>query len=155
MMQIDSRLIAELSKINTEMTVSAFVNQFLNSYSDVSNTIERNDELGVRILTWLDHGFMVKPSDTEYKNLKEWNPRLYNQKGAFFVFANKSKYGISCASTIEARSEKSIILPELSDAPNIIYSPRRACRIIIPHEAKKDILNKLNSRDINESKVYP
>lgn len=95
---------------------------------------------------------MVEPSEAELENLKNWNKRLYNQKGAFFVFGNKPEVPYHVASTIEA--ENTVILPEIVDTTRV-FDPRFLIRIPICSEMKESILQELADKGIDGSFVYP
>ncbi len=82
---IDTKLISELAYLRHEISVDDFSHLLLEKYDTTKEFSKYKyiSDLGINILSWIDHGFMVTPSDTEFSNLKGWNERLYNQKGAF------------------------------------------------------------------------
>lgn len=118
-----------------------------NTYSYALQQCIGKEKLSLRVLSWIDFGFMVKPSEEEYNGLRKKNPRLYYQKGAFFMVGNKIE-----PSDIRAWSrdiDRAYILPKLADVPDAISSPEKVKKIIIQKNEKKDILQKLEEKGIN------
>lgn len=150
----DSTLIAELALLENKTSMQEFCLILMSKYPELKDVYSSWwERLGMDIIVWLDHGFMVVPSDDEYVKLKEWNKRLFNQKGTFFVFGNKTEKPIAGASTIEARN--CIILPELATTPNIINHRDYAKKIPVRKEAKAEILDILAQKGISNTYIYP
>lgn len=110
------------------------------------------ERLALYILSWVDHGFMVIPSEDELNKIRDWNPRLYSQKGAFFITGNKIKpegvkaytRNISCVT----------ILPELVDLPSTVTNSRGIRVIRIPAANKRDILRILQEKGITAKTLH-
>ena len=149
---IDTRLISELFALEHEITVRHFAEQLIERYADFKENYRDIDELGIRILSWIDHGFMVTPSGFELGGLKIRNRRLVNQHGVFFVFGNKLKAPHLPRST--SWTQAHIILPEIADIPSIIQHPDYVRRILIPREAKPDIIKTLAERGIHQEFLF-
>lgn len=151
---LDSSLIAELALLDNKTSVQEFCKALMNKYFELRDDYSSWwEQLGMYILSWLDHGFMVVPTENEYLKLREWNKRLYNQRGTFFVFGNKTEKPIGSASTIEARS--CVILPELAPTPNIISHWDYTKKILVRKETKAEILDILAQKGINKAYIYP
>lgn len=150
---VDTRLISELFALEHEITVQHFSEQLLEKYEDLKETFRDTNELGINILSWIDHGFMVTPSKAELDKLKIQNRRLVNQHGVFFVFGNKLKAPHLPRSTSWTNAH--IILPEIADTSSIIQHPDYVRQILIPREAKPDILQTLTERGINQEFLLP
>lgn len=154
----DTIVISELGLLEKPVSVSDFVDGILNKYPEMLASIDTHfspeEHLGLSILSWIDHGFMVTPSQDDYERIKAWNPRIYNQKGAFFVPGNKTEPVNPAANTRSIRN--TVIYPEIGDIPSTIKSENRIMRFKIPKEEKAAILEELFSEKcISESFVYP
>lgn len=150
---VDVKLITELSFLNHEMTVKEFITIFLEKYPEMNYDKDSAEEFGLRVLSWIDHGFMVTPSQKELEKLKEKNIRIYNQKGVFFVEGNKLKRPHAPRSS--RTLEYNVILPELADLPTTITYPGFIKEIKIPKEEKNNLLEILNEKGINEAFLFP
>lgn len=150
---VDTRLISELSLLEQEITIQNFSAHLLEKYEDLGEKYLDTSDLGINILSWIDHGFMVTPSDSELDKLKIWNCRLFNQRGTFFVFGNKLKVPHFPRSTSWTNTHT--ILPEIADAPPIIQHQDYIGQIMIPRDAKPDILKSLAKRGINMKFIFP
>lgn len=148
----DIKLMMEIAKLNKAMKVNEFINLFLDKYHEYDSV--GCEKLALRILSWIDHGFMIAPTEEEMEKLKEWNMRMYSQKGAFFVQGNK----ILWKNTHDmSRSSRNIplvtITNELVDIPSTISSSRHIDKILIPHQDKKKILRILNDKGISRESL--
>lgn len=150
---VDTRLISELFALEHEITVQHFSEQLLEKHEVLREFYRDTGDLGASILSWIDHGFMVTPSEPELDRLKAGNRRLANQHGVFFVFGNKLKAPYLPRSTSWTNAH--IILPEIVDTPSIIQHPNYVRRIVIPKEAKPDIIKSLAERGINQGFLLP
>ena len=166
---LDVQVMMEIAQLTEPIKLEEFVIQFLKKYPEYKNglvlyelggfpydadTIEtkcrRGREqlaLARNILSWVDHGFMITPTGNEYEKIKKWNPRLYCQKGVFFVQGNKLKGYDTRA--LDRNIPYVTILPELSDIPEAIKAPRFIKKIIIPKEEKETLLSILSEKNIN------
>lgn len=150
---VDTYLISDLFALENEITVQHFSEQLLEKYKVLKEVYRDTGDLGINILSWIDHGFMVTPSEAELDRLKAGNRRLVNQHGVFFVFGNKLKAPHLPRSTSWTNAH--IILPEIADTPSIIQHPDHVRRIMIPKEAKPDIIKSLAERGINQEFLLP
>lgn len=155
----DVKLMMEISRIKEPIKVDEFaklflgkypeyMNKYFNSYQNSSGYVE----LATRILAWVDHGFMVAPTSEEAEQLKEWNPRMYSQKGVFFVQGNKIQGKDTRAMSRNISSVT--ITNELSDIPSTISTSRFVDKIIISYKDKGEILRVLESKGINKKSLY-
>lgn len=149
----DSCIIAELSLLASAISMRDFTGLLLKKHPELQQKYATWEDLGSSILVWLDHGFMATPTEDERNRLKDWNPRLYNQSGAFFVPGNKTKSPYRSASTTEARS--CIILPEIAEIPSTITHWDYTRKIAIRKEHKADLLRELAQKGIDEHFIYP
>ena len=145
----DTQMITELSLLKQDTPLSSFCQQLLQNV-DIKNRYGSVKELGMNILAWLDHGFMVSCSEEELKRLKDWNPRLYNQKGAFFIFGNQTDPRDVRASSLEVAC--TTILHEIALEPKVIQD---SIKIIIPKDIKQSIIDCLGTKGITEAFIYP
>lgn len=150
---IDTCLISELFALENEITVQRFSEQLIDKYEGPNKDCLDANDLGIRLLSWIDHGFMVTPSESELDRLRTWNHRLINQRGVFFVFGNKLKSPNLPRSTSWANAH--IILPEIADTPSIIQHPDYIQQILIPKEAKPEIIKTLAERGITKAFLFP
>lgn len=149
---IDSILIAEIACLKVETPLLDFSKQMIEKYPKYQSRYYNAREFGMNILSWIDHGFMIAPTEEERVNLKAVNPRLYNQNGAFYVFGNKTKEPVQCASTLEV--PRCVILPEIMDNSNV-FRLHHFITVPVPRNTKGDILNYLLKKGINKSFIYP
>ena len=149
---IDSILISELACLKEEISLLDFSDQMINKYPEYQNKYYDIRELGMHIMSWINHGFMINPTEDEREKLKCKNPRLYNQKGTFYVFGNKTKMPVQTASTLEV--PRCVILPEIMDNSDI-FRLHHIVSVIVPKEEKAGILNEIIKKGIDESFIYP
>lgn len=145
----DTIIISELTIQKEEITVDDFSRYLFNKYKDIRDNYEDNVQLCTYIVSWLDHGFMVMPDKNEYEQIKEYNKRLYNQKGAFFICGNKTKKPLDSWSGISSHAGHNIIIPTACDVPSTISNSRFVTKVKIPVSLKKDILKYLDEKGIN------
>ena len=151
---IDSFIISELSMLKEEISLMDFSDNILRKYSALKSHYEDISELCTQIVSWLDHGFLVLPDKDEYEKMKEYNKRIYNQKGAFFVCGNRTKKPLDSWSRISSHAGDNIIIPEINDVPDTIQSSKFVTNIKIPSQLKSSILDYLNEKGINEDYLY-
>ena len=149
---IDSILISELACLKHKISLLDFSRQMIDKYPEYQDKYYDIREFGAHIMSWIDHGFMIKPTEDEREKLKNTNPRLYNQKGAFYVFGNKTKEPVRTASTLEV--PRCVILPEIMDNSDV-FGLHHIISVLVPKEAKADILNEVIKKGIDESFIYP
>ena len=87
----DSFVISELSLLREEITLREFSNNLLRKYTELKSYYKDSTELSTYIVSWLDHGFVILPDKDEYGKMKEYNKRIYNQKGSFLSVVIKQK----------------------------------------------------------------
>lgn len=152
-------LMMEIAQLKKPISVDEFVRSFLNKHPyilDLGDDEEEysywHEKLGLRILSWADHGFMIVPTREEMEKLKEWNPRIYSQEGVFFVQGNKIKGNDTRPMT--RNISRVMITDELSDIPATIKESRHIDKIIIPYQDKEEILNILDSKGINKKSLH-
>ena len=150
----DSFIISELSLLKEEITLRDFSDNLLKKYKELNSYYKDITELCTCIVSWLDHGFVVLPDKDEYEKMKEYNKRIYNQKGSFFVCGNKTKRPLDSWSRISSHAGNNIIIPEINDVPDTIQDSRFVANIKIPSNLKSDILDFLNKNGINEEYLY-
>ena len=110
------------------------------------------NEFALLVMSWINHGFMVIPLEEELDKIREWNPRLYSQKGAFFITGNKIKpEGVEAYTRNISRVT---ILPELVDLPSTITNSRGIRVIRIPAANKRDILQILHEKGITAKTLH-
>ena len=153
----DTTEITELALLNKTICVYDFAEAITKKYQrealqfgDENDLFFRIKCIGMSVLSWIDHGFMVSYSESDLKKLEKWNPRILHQKGAFFVFGNLTNPPDVAAATCNVKSTS--ILPKIADAPGAI---KNAKTIVIPKELKDEVISELNKKGITESYVYP
>lgn len=151
---IDSVIISELSLLKEEISLKDFSEVLKKKYTTFKSHYKDTVELCTHIVSWLDHGFVVLPDKDEYEKMKEYNKRIYNQKGAFFVCGNRTKKPLDSWSRISSHAGYNVIMPEINDVPDTIQSSRFVTNIKIPSELKSSILDSLNKKGINEDYLY-
>ena len=109
--------------------------------------------LGTMLLAWIDHGFMITPTKEEAEKSMSWNPRMYSQKGVFFVQGNKTVGEIN-KSAWSRNIPLVTITTELADIPSTISTSRFVEKIIIPCKEKKNILKTLEEKGIDKKSLY-
>ena len=149
---VDSIVISELALLDREIPLVDFSRKLLCKYPEYESKYYDVMTFGMNILSWIDHGFMVAPTEAEREKFKIFNPRVYNQCGAFYVFGNKTKEPVHVASTIEA--DHCVIMPEVMDDSDV-FNRHHIIGITVPKVAKKNILNALIKKGISESFIYP
>ena len=148
---IDSFIISELSLLKEEISLKDFSEILLKKYTTFKSHYEDTVELCTHIVSWLDHGFVVLPDKDEYEKMKEYNKRIYNQKGAFFVCGNRTKKPLDSWRRISSHAGYNVIIPEINDVPDTIQGSSFVTKIKIPSNLKSDLLNILNEKGINEA----
>ena len=151
-------IITELAMLREPILVLDFVYSILDKYSDIlrdrysyPSVIE---SLGMSVLSVVDDGFMVTPSQESYKQMMKWNPRIENQRGAFFVPGNKTNPPEVPAYTSNINT--TIILPEIADIPAVIRHYDYVKRFKILSSEKHAILEQLSlEKGVNRSFIYP
>lgn len=159
---LDSELIAELSSLTSKIPLCKFAEKFIVShYDEVKKEnphqyLDDKTRLSLGILSWIEHGFMVTPTDEDRKKLRISNPRVVQQSGAFFVFGNKITPPNTKAFTNNL--DKVEILPELAVAPTTILpnsETNYSSKVIIKAEWKESILQTLSERGITRRYLFP
>lgn len=151
---LDSIMISELAYVSTTTRVMDLAKKLASDYEEFSSM--KYDEIGMKILSWCNHGFMVTPSEQELIKMETANPRIVRQKGAFFVFGNITDPPSVAASTINARSTS--ILPQIAKIPVVIRPGiyrGGAINIRIPSAWKPEILCELAKRGITDNYLFP
>lgn len=169
----DVKLMMEIACLKNEIKVDKFIALFLEKYPEYENGkffynlwykdwVQYPEEwhcdigrenLGAMLLSWIDHGFMITPTEEEAEKLKDWNPRMYSQKGVFFVQGNKTVGGIN-KSAWSRNIPLVTITTELADIPSTISTSRFVEKIIIPCKEKKKILKILEEKGIDKKSLY-
>lgn len=150
----DSFIISELTLLKEEITLRDFSDNLLKKYAELNSYYKDTTELCTYIVSWLDHGFAVLPDKDEYEKMKEYNKRIYNQKGSFFACGNKTKRPLDSWSRISSHASNNIIVPEINDVPHTIQGSRFVTKIKISSDLKSNILDVLNEKGINEDYLY-
>ena len=150
-------LMMEIAQLTQPIQVDEFVKLFLGKNPYIRDLLGYGDldlreRLGLRILSWADHGFMIVPTDEEAEKLKEWNPRMYSQKGVFFVQGNKIQGDDTRPMT--RNISRVIITNELSEIPSTISTSRHIDKIVIPYQDKEELLKVLHSKGVNKKSLY-
>lgn len=156
----DVELMMEIAQLKEPIKVHEFVKLFLSKYPHVRDLLGYSgngdsylrEKLGLRILSWADHGFMIVPTDEEAEKLKKWNPRMYSQKGVFFVQGNKIQGNDTRPMT--RNISQVVISNELSDMPTTITTSRHINKIIIPYQDKEELLGVLDSKGVNKKSLH-
>lgn len=159
---LDSALIAELSSLTSKISLCKFAEKFMVLHSDevkkgnLHKYLDDKTSLELEILSWIEHGFMVTPTDDDYKKIQGANPRVVRQRGAFFVFGNKITPPNTEAFTWNL--DKVEILPEIAEAPTTILPNSESTyssKIIIKAEWKESILQSLSEKGITGEYLFP
>lgn len=146
----DTIIISELSLLKNEIPVSDFSVQLFEKYSNFKDKYDGIADLSKCIVSWLNHGFMVLPDKNEYEVIKEYNPRICRQKGAFFICGNQTKKELDSWSRLSTHAGYNIIIPKICDIPDTIQKEERVIKIRISSFMKKDIMEYLNGKGINK-----
>lgn len=149
----DTIIISELAILKEEITVDGFSQYLFNKYREIRNYYEDNIKLCTYIVSWLDHGFMVMPDISEYELMKDYNKRLYNQKGAFFICGNETKKPLDSWSRISTHAGYNVIIPTASAVPAIINKSKFVTKVKIPSFLKKEILDCLDEKGISSTSL--
>ena len=152
----DTMFITELALLKEPVSVYDFVDNLINKYPKVISESGYGQSplmsIGLSVLSWIDHGFMVTPSKDNYESIKEWNPRLYNQKGAFFIPGNKTRPAFPKAYSWNISS--TIILPEIGDIPDTISNSHKILKVTVPSADKRAILEELDKKEESINNQY-
>lgn len=149
----DTIIISELAIQKEEITVDDFSRYLFNKYKDIRDNYEDNIQLCTYIVSWLDHGFMVMPDINEYEQMKGYNKRLYNQKGAFFICGNETKKPLDSWSRISTYAGNNVIIPTVCAVPATINKSKFVTKVKVPSFMKKDILDYLDEKGINSTSL--
>lgn len=108
------------------------------------------------IAGWLNHGFMVTPTECDMKELKKNNPRIFRQEGAFFVFGNKTNP--PTAPTVSTQLDSVTIFPNIREKtmlirPGIFRNP--VINVEIRNEWKPQIMEELTKKGITREYLFP
>lgn len=146
----DTIIISELSLLKSEITVAKFSHYLYKKYEIISSQYEDIMDISKHIVAWLDHGFIVMPDTNEYEIMKEYNKRIYNQKGTFFICGNKTNNPLDAWHRIDTHAGNNIILPKVCDVPDTMQKSIHVTKIKIPSSLKIEILKYLDKKGINE-----
>ena len=153
----DTTEITELALLDQTISVYEFAEAVAKKHPNHELPFESEQDpvfrtkcIGMSVLSWISHGFMVSYSECDLKHLEKWNPRLLHQKGVFFVFGNKTTPPNVKAFTSNVVSTK--ILPEIEDTPYVL---KQAKTVFIPKELKDDVISALEEKGITEAYIYP
>ena len=158
---LHTAIITELAILEEPVLVSCLTDKIFSNYEEYVNqyfqytpAYDPFESVALSILSIADHGIMVTPSSDDYERMRVTNPRLYNQKGAFFVFGNKTDPYDQQANTSNIFTTK--ILPSIAEAPRTITIEDRVPRVIVRKEDKREILEELShTKGITRSYIYP
>lgn len=146
----DSIIISELALLKNEIKLQDFTGDLFIKYPEFNSYYKDTADLCTRIVSWLDHGFIVLPDKEEYETMKIINKRIYDQKGAFFICGNKTKQPLNSHNRSSSCARYNIILPEICDVPNTMQSSKFVIKVKIPATMKNSILEYLGKKGINE-----
>lgn len=145
----DTIIISELSLLRNAISVGDFANELYMKYADLRNRFIDINELSMQLVSWLDHGFIVLPDAKEYEEMKADNPRIYNQKGAFFICGNETQQPLDSRRS-NLRAKYNIILPKACGVPDTIQEDIFVTKVKIPSFLKRNILDCLIAKGINK-----
>ena len=146
---IDLKLICELTQIKENVTIQEFADLFCTEDHD-------NEEIVLRLASFLDYGFMVEPSQMCYEAIKDSNPRMYAQKGCFYIPGNKTDRPLSEGFNQTSNYARYLeIMPEISSVTPYLTDEIFNYKFIIPFQIKKDILEYIDQKyGINKHTLF-
>lgn len=153
---IDTLLVTELVLLDKPVYLSTFIEGIIRKYPILSYSngfLSPEKELALSLLSWIDHGFMVTPSDKLIARIEKKNPRLILQHGAFFIPGNMTDSICPKACTTEIST--TTILPSIAQMPSTICDNRIIHRFKVPKEEKDSILHDLAEAGISKTTIMP
>lgn len=109
------------------------------------------DELSMFLVSFLDHGFMVLPDKSAYKN----NHNMERQKGCFYICGVDFQKKLSSQDRWLSMAGKNAFIPHSAVYPDHMKSGRSVLKLIIPAGLKPKILHHLASKGITRKYLFP
>lgn len=147
---IDTLIISELCLIQKEICVEKISEHLIRKYIEFDEYTTCIKKLNMRIMSFIDHGFVVLPEEDDYKDMEIYNPRIRRQEGAFFVCGNRTKENITSRDRWESNSGNVIIQPKINPVPSTLWHPDWSYSIIVPKSLKQEILLRVKESGITK-----
>lgn len=146
-------ILSELTQLDSDsmITVRSFSELILNKHPYLQKRFMQVEDLDMEIISFLDHGFMVLPNDTNRRH----NLRLYRQSGCFFVCGVQFDTELESCDRWRSRAGFNLFLPHSAVVPESLISGNSLVKLIIPKEIKKEILQKLEEKGITYDYLFP
>lgn len=137
---IDVNLICAMTQIEKNISIQELADLFCCEKYD-------EEDIVCRLASFLEYGFIVEPTQLCYEAIKESNPRMYAQKGCFYIPGNKTDRPLSEGFNRTSNYARYLkILPEIADVNPYLNDTKFNYRIIIPHNLKREILDYIDQK---------
>ncbi|MBQ2863851.1 MAG: FRG domain-containing protein [Clostridia bacterium] len=133
---LDVSSVCWLTQLKKPVKIKDFCKKHLtNEYDDVQDYISC-------LISFINNGFIVKPSDEFYNEALSHNPNIFAQRGCFYIPGNRLDSEITSIKNFDNVK----ILPKIELTSYILTNPKYTTKFIIPNGIKKDILNYLKTQ---------
>lgn len=132
---LDVSSVCWLTQLKKPVKIKDFCKKHLNAqYDDVQDYVSC-------LISFINNGFIVKPSEEFYKEALSHNPNIFAQRGCFYIPGNRLDEEITSIKNFDNVK----ILPKIELTSYILTNPKYTTKFIIPAAIKKDILNYLKT----------
>ena len=130
---LDVSSVCLLTQLKKPVKIKDFCKAHLTSeYDDVQDYISC-------LISFINNGFIVKPSKEFYEEALSNNPNIFAQRGCFYIPGNRLDMEITSIKNFDNIK----ILPKIELTSYILTNPKYTTKFIIPCRLKKEILKYL------------
>lgn len=149
---IDTVIFSEIITMNYNVTIKVndLSKHILYNYPKLNERFETVEELNLILMSFLDYGYMVLPSDES----KTTNIRIQKQKGAFFICGLQFENELDVQCRFKSNAGNNVIKSHSVNVSDSFRKGRCLTKIIIDKNCKKDILKQLDEQGINENNLF-
>ncbi|GCB29971.1 FRG domain-containing protein [Firmicutes bacterium AM29-6AC] len=150
---IDTLMFTELMQMKGYNTIkiNSFSEQLLKKYPILSQRFVRTAELNMFLMAYLDHGYMVLPTE----DVKIHNIRIRNQEGVFFICGVEFTKDITTQMRFESQAGFNEFISHSINIPDSLKAGSVCWKIHINKSLKPQILSHLAKKGITREYLFP